>query len=377
VTQADQVRGGVGRNASTLELFFDLVYVYAITQVVGFIHNDPTWLGLAKGAFLLGLLWWTWSTYTWITNWTGTASVPIKFFLLATMGTTLVMALAVPDAFGDSSVPFGITYFAVRILGGGLYWIASKDYLEQRAAFYTFFPISASGALLVLIGSYLDSPWLWILFIAGAAMDVLSAVSAGKGTWAIDSAHFAERNGLFVIIVLGESVVGIGLIAANVSMDVTHVVALLVSFVGVAGLWWSYFDHAAPNAEAHMGRLTGQAPGRFARDAYSGLHYPLVVGIVFFAVAVEDVVAHPSDPMTTVDRFAMAAGVALVLLSVVAITYRAVRLVAFERLVAAIVLTGLVWLTASLAALAFAVLVVAILIVTLALERDNAWPEPS
>jgi low temperature requirement protein LtrA len=220
--------------------FFDLVYVYAITQVVSFIHHDPTWVGLAKGAFLLGLLWWTWSIYTWLTNWTGTASVPIRLFLVTTMGTTLIMAIAVPDAFGDSSVIFGVTYFAVRILAGGLYWVASQDYPDQRAAFYTFFPISTSGAALVLIGSFLEGPWLWVFFIGGAALDVGSAMTAGRGTWAMDAAHFSERNGLFVIIALGESVVGIGLTAAEVAVDMTHVLALLVSFAGVALLWWSY-----------------------------------------------------------------------------------------------------------------------------------------
>ncbi len=114
------VRGGAERNATTLELFFDLVYVFAITQVVGFIHHEPTAVGLAKGAFLLLLLWWTWSIYTWTTNWTGTDTAAIKLFLLATMGTTLLMATAVPDAFGESSTQFGITFFVVRLLAGGL-----------------------------------------------------------------------------------------------------------------------------------------------------------------------------------------------------------------------------------------------------------------
>ena len=268
------VRGGTDRNASTLELFFDLVYVFAITQVVSFVHHEPSALGLAKAAFLLLLLWWTWSIYTWTTNWTGTDSAPIKLFLLATMGTTLVMATSVPDAFGESSQLFGITFFLVRLLAGGLYWVASAEYPAQRKAFYTFFPISQAGATLVLIGGFLEGPWLWAFFVAGAALDIFSAISAGRGTWAVDAAHFHERNGLFIIIALGESVVGVGLTFAHAAKDSIHTTALIVAFIGVAALWWSYFDHAAPYLERYFIGLDGYERGRFARDAYSFLHYP-------------------------------------------------------------------------------------------------------
>jgi low temperature requirement protein LtrA len=149
---SDAVPGGTERSASTLELFFDLVYVFAITQIVALIHADPTVLEFARGAFLLGLLWWTWSIYTWTTNWTGTEGAPIPLFVLAAMGATLVMALEVPNAFGDGSRWFGVKYFVVRMLAAGFYWFASKSYPTQRAAFATFFPLSFLGALFVLIG---------------------------------------------------------------------------------------------------------------------------------------------------------------------------------------------------------------------------------
>jgi len=164
------VFGGDGRSASTLELFFDLVYVFAITQVVSFIHEDPTVPGFAKGAFILGLLWWTWSIYTWTTNWTGTEGVPIRLFLLAAMGATLLMALEVPDAFGEGSVWFGLTYFAVRMLAMGFYWVASKDHPIQPSAFITFFPLSFVAAFLIMVGGFLDTPWLGILWVAAAGL---------------------------------------------------------------------------------------------------------------------------------------------------------------------------------------------------------------
>ena len=373
VTDQDNVRGGVGRNASTLELFFDLVYVFAITQVVSVIHNDPTAAGLAKGAFLLALLWWTWSIYTWTTNWTGTDGTLTKLFLLAAMGGTLFMAMAVPDAFGEGSQWFGIAYFVVRILAAGFYWVASKPFPEQRAAFSTFFPLSFAAALLILVGGFTSGPWLWALWIASALLDLFSALNAGRGTWAIDTKHFAERMGLFVIIALGESVVGIGLTAAGVERDLVHTAAIAVAFIIVAGLWWSYFDRAAPYVEQHFRSLQGQAPGRFARDAYSILHYPLIVGIVFVAVAGEDIVAHPDEVLGSASRFALTVGVALVLLAIVATAFRAFRRLTIERATAAALIIALGIIAGGLTALALASLVAVVLVGALVWEYLRSW----
>jgi low temperature requirement protein LtrA len=307
--------------------------------------------------------------YTWTTNWTGTSSTSTRLFILGAMGTTLLMALAVPQAFGDGSRWFAVTYFAVRVLASGLYWVASKSHPEQRAAFYTFFPLAGAASVLVLIGGFLEPPWLGVFWVAGAVLDIVGAVNAGKGSWAIDAKHFAERNGLFIIIALGESVVGLGLAATGAERDTPHITALAIAFVGVAAIWWSYFDRAAPRMEAHLTQLTGQERGRFARDAYSILHYPLVVGIVFYALALEDVVAHPTDPISPEGRFAMAVGVALVLLSVVGAAYRAIRRIPTERLAAAVILIALAWLSGSMDAQIFASIVTAILVVSLAIEH--------
>lgn len=375
MASADQVRGGTGRSATTLELFFDLVYVFAITQVVGLVHADPTLGGLAQGALLLAILWWTWSIYTWTTNWSGTDTDGVKLFLLTAMGATLVMAAAVPEAFGERSELFGVTLFAVRALVAALYWFESKNYEVQRAAFFTFFPLSFGAALIYLIGGFLDGGWVVVAFAVGAALDIISALNAGKGVWAVDGPHFAERNGLFVIIALGESVVGVGFVVADVPLDTIHVTPLVVAFAGVAALWWAYFDRAAPAAEQHFGRLSGQAPGRFARDAYTLIHYPLVVGIVFFAVALEEVVAHPEESLTVEARFALAGGAALVLLSVAAMTYRAIRRLTPERVIVAALLLLLVFL-GGVSALTFAVVTVALTVGALAVERARPWPEP-
>jgi low temperature requirement protein LtrA len=370
-----EVEKDTERNASTLELFFDLVFVFAITQVVAFVHHDPTVTGFAQGALLLWLLWWTWSNYTWTTNWTGTDTVSIKMVLLGAMGATLLMALVVPDAFGEASAWFGLTYFVVRTLAAGFYFVASNGHKSQREAFFKFFPISIVASGLVLIGGFLSQPWLGVFWVASAAIDIVSAANAGKAAWDIDAKHFAERNGLFIIIALGESVVAIGLTAAGAERDLVHLTALVASFVGVAALWWSYFDRAAVLTEAHFKTLPKNDKGRFARDAYSILHYPLVVGIVFYAVAAEDVVSHPSDPLSPQSRFAMATGAALVMLSIVASAFRAVRRVPQERLVAAVSLIALAAFGDPLEATWFAALVAAILVIALSFEHRR-WKRP-
>ena len=367
----DEVRGGTGRAATFLELFFDLVYVFAITQVVGLIHADPTLKGLAKGALLLLVMWWTWSTYTWAINWTGTASVSIQLFLLAAMGTTMVMAIAVPEAFGEQAALFGTTLFVARILGAGLYYTASKDFPNQRAALMTFFPISLLAAVLFLVGGFLEGNWILGFIVGGVAVDLIGAINAGRGAWAVDASHFAERNGLFIIIALGESVVGLGFAASRAPIDLPHLTALVVAFVGVAALWWAYFDQAAPYAEERMAELTGQARGRFARDFYTFGLFPLIVGIVYFAVGLEEVVAHPDEPLSMVKRFALGAGVALVLLGIAAGTWRGNRLLRGEMMLAAAILLALAWIGLPISGLTFALLVVGVLLVTLIVESTT------
>lgn len=367
----DEVRGGTGRAATFLELFFDLVYVFAMTQVVGLIHADPTPEGLAKGALLLMVMWWTWSIYTWTTNWTGTASVSIQLFLLAAMGTTMVMAIAVPEAFGQQSELFGTTLFIARVLAAALYFSASKDFPNQRAAFMTFFPVSFLAALLFLVGGFLEGNWILGFVVAGVAADLVGAINAGRGAWAVDASHFAERNGLFIIIALGESIVGVGLAASQAPIDLAHLTALVVAFVGVAALWWAYFDRAAQYAEERIAELTGQPRGRFARDFYTFGLFPLVVGIVYFAVGLEEVVSHPDEPLSMVNRFAMGAGVALVLLGIVVGKWRGQRLVRGEMLLAAALLLALAWIGLPMSALAFSLLVIGILVVTLIVESTT------
>jgi low temperature requirement protein LtrA len=370
------VPGGLDRPASTLELFFDLVYVFAITQVVGLLHDGATVGTLAKGALILWLLWWTWGTYTWTTNWTGTDGNAIRLFLLTTMGVTLLMSLTIPDAFGEGSQWFGVTYFTVRMLAAALYWYSSGTHPQQRAAFMSFFPFSSLAAGLILVGGFLDSPWLVIFWVGGGVLDLIAAANAGRETWSLDAHHFAERNGLFIIVALGETVVGIGLSAAGVDRDAVHIAAIIVGFAIACSLWWAYFHRAAPLIEEALAAAVGQVRSRIARDAYSLLHYPLVVGIVFYAVAVEEIVAHPDEPLDTFGRLALSLGVSLALLAIAASVYRVTRRIPSIRIGTAVLIMAIGAVAGSWNAVIFASAIAAVTVASLVWTQLRPWQDP-
>lgn len=367
------IKGGRGRTASTLELFFDLVYVYAITQVVGLLHGGGTVGHLAEGALIIWLLWWTWSIYTWTTNWSGTDVTATRLFLLTTMGVTLLMALTIPTAFGEGSQWFGITYFIVRLMVTALYWFSSADYPAQREAFLTFAPTSMLSAALVLVGGFLDTPWLTVLWVGAAVLDVLAATFAGRATWAIDAPHFAERNGLFIIVALGETVVGIGLSAAGVERDAVHIIAIVVGFAIACSLWWAYFHRAAVVIERAMVSAVGKEPGWIARDAYSLLHYPLVIGIIFYAVAAEEIVTHPDEPLEQFGRLALSLGVSLALLAIAASVYRVSRRVPTVRMGTAVLIMGIGAVAGSWDAIVFAAAIAAAVVASLTWTQLHPW----
>ncbi len=182
------------QRTSNVELFFDLVFVFGITQVTRILHDQPTSAGWGQGILLLAILWWTWSTYTWTTNWTGTDTLPVKVSLVAAMGASLVMAAAVPEAFGSAGGLFAIFYFVVRAFGQLVYWLSVRTDLAQRAAVLTYLPVALSAPVAVLVGGFFDGSLRVALWAAGLGLDLVAAALAGRGTWNIATGHFAERN---------------------------------------------------------------------------------------------------------------------------------------------------------------------------------------
>jgi low temperature requirement protein LtrA len=355
--------------ASTLELFFDLVFVFGITQVSTVFRSGRDLESFGQGLMLLLMLAWTWVVFSWITNFTGTDRPAVRFSLIAAMGASLVMATGVAGAFGDDGLWFAVPLFLVRVAAQAGYWFGTGA--ELNAALRTYLPLAFVAPAFVLAGGFVDDPvrtWLWLVAIA---VDIGSAITAGRGEWDVAPGHFAERYGLFVIIALGESIVAIGIGALSAQRTVASMAALVVGFIGTAALWWSYFAHLAEKGERYLQDAPPKERGRFARDAYSILHFPIILGIVLFSVAVENVVAHPLDVIPGFERIAMAAGLALVLLAVVAATYRAVRQIPYERIVAAGLLGFLALVVTGVDAVWFMTATVVVVIAALVAEQPR------
>ena len=305
-----------------LELFFDLVFVFGITQVTSLLSNDPTWGGVLRGMLVLGALWWAWAAYAWLTNTLNPEEGAVRLAVFGAMGAMLVAALAVPEAFGDHGVLFGVAYLVVRAMHIALYAIAAKGDHDLLGAVLRMTPSSLiSGVLLVLAG-FTEGDVRIAFWVVALAIDYLG-VLVGRGSgWRVSPGHFAERHGLIVIIAIGESIVAVGVGAAGLPLDAGRVTAALLGVTVAAALWWVYFDWAAIATERMLGRVTGAAQAALARDVYSYLHMPMVAGIVLFALGLKKTLADVGDPLETVPAVALCGGLALYLLAHVVLRFR-------------------------------------------------------
>jgi len=326
-------------SVSPLELFFDLVFVFAITQIVTLIEHDLSPAGVAKGMLVLAMIYWGWSMFTWTLNAVGTDRMDVRLGLLVAMAMSLLMARVIPEAFGDGGPYFVGAYFVFRLVASILSFRSASR--ERRQVVVLFVPLTLLASTVAVVGGLLEDPartWIWL---ASLLVDLGASRAAQRGDWQIRAGHFAERYGLLVIIALGESIVAIGAGIGSSRVGLTLGATLVIATLATSLLWWSYFDWVAERVESHLRSLSGAAQGGFARDAYTILHYPLVAGIVLFAVVVAEITAHPAEQLEPLARTLLALGFALVLLSFVVSAYRATRRIPYTRTGAAIAI-GLV-----------------------------------
>jgi low temperature requirement protein LtrA len=312
------------QRVTPLELFFDVVFVFAVTQVTLLMSDDPTWEGLGRGLLVLAALWWAWTGYAWMTNLLEPEEVPVRTGMFAAMAAMLVVALAVPEAFDAHGVVFGLAYLIVRLLNLQLYAIAAKRDPDLLQAVLRMLPSATLAPLIILSAAFLDGRAQGALWLVALAVDYLGAVIGRGQGWRVSPAHFAERYGLIVIIALGESIVAIGVGAAGVSLTASIVVAAVLGLVVVAALWWAYFDVYAVLSQRQLSETAGAARVRLARDHYSYLHLPMVAGIVLFALGLKKTIEHVGDPLATVPAVALCGGLSLYFLTHVAIRVRIV-----------------------------------------------------
>lgn len=325
-----------GDRVTALELYFDLVFVLALTQCTALMAADPTWQGLLRGLLVLAVLWWSWGGYAWLTSVVDPEDGPVRLPLFAAMAAFLVAALSVPGAFGDDALAFACAYGIVRIAHILLFVLTSRDDPGLRRSVIGLATGTAIGVSLLLGASATDGTAQGVLWGLALLFDVgLPFLFFSEG-WKLMPAHFAERHGLILIIALGESIVAIG-IGSDAVVDGGVVLAASLG-VGIASaMWWLYFDVAVWLAED---RLVHAEPGReqneMARDAYSLLHFPMVAGIVLGALGLKTTLAHVGDPLDAVPAAAFVGGVALYLLAHVAFRRRTARSTSRPRLLGAL-----------------------------------------
>jgi low temperature requirement protein LtrA len=357
-----------GERVTPLELFFDLVFVLAITQCTALMAADPTWTGVAQGLLVLAVLWWSWAGYAWLTSVIDPEEGAVRLAFFAAMAAFLVVALCVPKAFDDLALTFALAYGAARAAHIALFLIASRDEPGLRRSTTGLAVSTAIAVGLLATASLFDGATQGGIWVLALLLDFGGPFFFGTEGWKLVPGHFAERHGLIMIIALGESIVAIG-VGAEVGLDAGVVAAGVVGVALVCAMWWVYFDVVALVSRRRLARAAeGRERNALARDSYSYLHLPMVAGIVLVALGLKTTLAHVGDPLETVPAFALLGGLALYLLGHVALRLRNVRTVNRQRLALAVALVALVPVATEVPALASVAAVTALLGAMIAYE---------
>jgi low temperature requirement protein LtrA len=356
---------------STLELFFDLVFVFTITQLTGVLVEGGDAASVAQVVVMLLIIWWMYDAYAWLTNSIATDRPRVWLLLIGGMGGFLVIALAVPNAYNGDGLAFGLGFLAVTLLHAGMYMRGAS--VSEVAAILRIVPYNLATALLVLVGGVLGGDAQWVIWAgAGALVWITPWLTTVEG-FVISVSHFVERHGLVVIIALGESIVVIGAGAAGLELDFKLALVALLSLGLSASLWWAYFSGEQEVERAMHGAPAERRP-HLALIGFGYWHYGLVLGIIAVAAGLKKAIGEPYDPLDTGIAVALAAGAALFIASDVGfrrtlgIARSHVRLVASAAALATVPIGTELAATAQLGAIA------AIVVAALAVESSR--PEP-
>ncbi len=362
-------RDGSRQETTPTELFFDLVYVFAVTQISHLVIDaDLSRASIAQAAFILLVVWWAWIYVTWLVNWFDPGSTKVRLILACVTLTSLLMSAAIPTAFGSEAWLFAGAYVFMQIGRN----VAATALIERdhhlRRVFERLIAWACLSAPLWLAGAAVDEsarPWLWG---AALALDVIAPLvgyatpglgRSRTGDWDVEGAHFAERFQSFVIIALGESIVITGATASSRGLTPSSVLALAVAFFVTGALFWLYFGEMARGSMRTIAE--SDDPGSLARDAYTYLHLPIIAGIIMVAIADDLLVAHPSEHLTTTGVVMATAGPAVYLLGESMVRLRMIGRLARKRLVCVVALVVLGLLGGDMSALGLTICVGAVL----------------
>jgi low temperature requirement protein LtrA len=351
-----------------LELFFDLVFVLALTQCTTLIARTPTWEGLLKGLLALGVLWWSWVGYAWLTSVLDPEEGAVRLVMFAAMAAFLVAALCVPGAFGSEALLFACAYAVVRGAHIVLFMLASSDDEALRRSVLGLMGGTAIGVGLLVLAAFTSGALQVGLWALALLLDMGEPFLFGSEGWRLVPGHFAERHGAIVIIALGESIAAIG-VGAKVTIGAGIVAVAIMGIVIAAALWWVYFDVTAIIAARRLASAPeGRERNEIARDSYSYLHFPMVAGIALIAVGLKRTIVHVDDPLKLVPAIALLGGAAMYLLAHVAFRWRNMHTLSGRRLVCAVVLLALLPAATSLPALVTLAVLAALLVALIAYE---------
>jgi low temperature requirement protein LtrA len=296
---------------STLELFFDLVFVFTITQLAETLYEHLTPAMLGNVILILAVVWWMYSGYAWLTNAVAPNSTTRRTLLLTGMAGFLVMAIAIPEAFGEYGWIFGLSYLVVNLVHAALFQQAGPD---ARAAMRIITPLNILAALLVLAGGFLPEPWRHLCWIAAPLIQIAGGHLHRAEMHSIAAGHLAERHGLVIIVAIGESIIAIGVGFRGVHLGLGAILVAVLGLCIAYYLWWFYFAGDDERGAHVLARVTQGARARLALRAYGYAHFPMLLGIVVVAVGIHNTVGHASEALHWGEATALGGGVALYLL---------------------------------------------------------------
>jgi low temperature requirement protein LtrA len=366
-----------GERVTPLELFFDLVFVLALTQCTQLMYDHPTWEGLEQGVLVLGVLWWSWTGYAWLTSVVDPEEGAVRIAMFAAMGALLVVAICVPEAFDSLALEFALAYAVVRAGHIALFVLASRDDPGLRRSVIGLAVSTTIGVAILACASFFDGAAQVGVWTVALLFDMALPYFVGTEGWRLVPLHFAERHGLVLIIALGESIVAIGA-GTQHQLDWGVAAGAVAGIALAAALWWMYFDVVALVSARRLARAEeGLVRNALARDSYSYLHYPMVAGIVLMALGLKKTLGDVDAELKTEVAFALLGGVGVYVLALVGFRYRHIRSINRRRLALGLGLFALLPLAIEIPALAAlaiaAVLVWAVVIYDTRIYGEGRW----
>jgi low temperature requirement protein LtrA len=369
-------RDGAEQKTTTLELFYDLVFVFAITQVSHYLLAHLSWEGAGQAALVLLVVWWSWNYTTWVTNELDPEAIAVRLLLIGLMLASFLMAVAIPEAFGDRALLFAGAYVAIQ-LGRHTFltFVAAGPGTIERARSGRILTWFLVAAVFWIAGGIAEGELRTVLWLIGLAIDyggplftfwVPGAKRVGMEAWEVETGHFAERFQLFVILALGESIVVTGATTAGEDLDAARLTAFAIAFLGSAAMWWLYFDYAAAIAQRRLELAANRT--QMARDAYTYLHVVMVAGVIVSAVGDEVVIAHPGEALHGAELIVVWAGPAIYLLAQALFRLRMAGTLSTKRSAGALACVVLGLIGATLDALLLATLLVVVLVAVIVSE---------